>query len=268
MEHVCLLSRELQNRIPVVGDGDDDSREGSGDGSRSLEFANFDEFASSIEEKHNVIGDYLTRIMEREEALTREMTRFRSSVRYYDTRLAQLNSASNNTSQRLDAIEQLAANSLQQPHTAHPDASAFQAMTSQFLNFTNQLVAMQNYYLKTDNSQDDQLSVWHIQNSHEFTTALANHTARIQNLEESTNVQAARVHRQMRSFQERVDDVHDLLLRQTEKLSNFQVYELERHGDVSLVPILLVCQIYRLLLSKLKILKSSVKYSKYMLMSL
>ena len=247
-----MLSRELQNRIPVVGDGDDDSREGSGDGSRSLEFANFDEFASSIEEKHNVIGDYLTRIMEREEALTREMTRFRSSVRYYDTRLAQLNSASNNTSQRLDAIEQrAAANSLQQPHTAHPDASAFQAMTSQFLNFTNQLVAMQNYYLKTDNSQDDQLSVWHIQNNHEFTTALANHTARIQNLEESTNLQAARVHRQMRSFQERVDDVHELLLRQTEKLSNFQVHEVERHGDVQFsIFFVVVSQMYRIVTLK------------------
>ena len=53
--------RRFHNSIPVIPSLIDTSRENSGVGSNSQEFQTFDELASSIEEKHNVIGDHITR---------------------------------------------------------------------------------------------------------------------------------------------------------------------------------------------------------------
>ena len=102
-------------------------------------------------------------------------------------------------------------------------------MTSQFMNFTNQLVTMQNFYLNSNqaNSGENEAASgqqsWTSYSDMELSLAISNHSARIQRLEEESRVQIMRTKHQGEILHDRIDDVQRILLRQTEKLADFQV---------------------------------------------
>ena len=105
----------VPNNIPVVPSEnkfEGGAFEGSGDKSGEVN-KDFDQFASSIEERHNIIGHRIRKILAKERQMEQDMLHVQERFTLYENDLSKLYSMFFNLSSQMIAIEKRVSNSQQ-----------------------------------------------------------------------------------------------------------------------------------------------------------
>ena len=152
--------------------------DGSGDKSTE-QSREFDKFASSIEEKHNVIGNHIEKILATERKLEKDYERVNKKVSLYEGELAKVYAMFYNLSLQLANIEKKGLT--YQQNTFQRDLTNLQ---ESFLNFTQQILYLQNAgieKLNNNNTIPQVVGNNHHRHNHQKDKAVINNLVEAQN---------------------------------------------------------------------------------------